>query len=299
MSLTAAVGGLGQQVIAQSPIQNPAAALGRLKKIGIAGRALLGANLTLEEQCQRAQQVGITGFDFADIPGECPTMKRHGIVCTMRRLSDPLAPAGARVGTGRPGWNEIGRTEAQGEFLKAFHAGIDESAASGVPNMILLNGQRRPDLSSEQGMDNTIAFCNAVKTHAEDKGVTLCMEFLNSKGLQSGIDSLFDHMAWGVEVVKRVNSPRVKILYDIYHAQIMEGFIVQTLRDNVQYIGHIHLGGVPGRHELDETQELNYHFIAQAIADLNFQGYLAHEWGASMGKDPFEMLKKSIAIMNV
>jgi hypothetical protein len=113
---TAVLGALRQQVAAQSLVRTSTATLGRLKKIGVAGRALLGANLTLEEQCQRAQQVGITGFDFADIPSEWPTMKRHGIVCSMRRLSDPMAPAGARVGTGRPGWNEIGRKEAQGEF---------------------------------------------------------------------------------------------------------------------------------------------------------------------------------------
>jgi hydroxypyruvate isomerase len=106
-------------------------------------------------------------------------------------------------------------------------------------------------------------------------------------------------MAWGVDVLKRVGSPRVKILYDIYHAQISEGYIVQTLRDNIQYIGHIHTGGVPGRHELDETQELNYRFIAQAIADLKFTGFVTHEWSPAPGNDPVTSIRKSLAIMDV
>ena len=110
---------------------------------------------------------------------------------------------------------------------------------------------------------------------------------------------MFDRMSWGVDVVKRVGSPRVKILYDIYHAQIMEGYIVQTLRDNIQHIGHIHTGGVPGRHELDDTQELNYRFIAQTIADLKFTGFVTHEWSPAMGNDPIASIKKVLAIMDV
>ena len=125
------------------------------------------------------------------------------------------------------------------------------------------------------------------------------MEYVHSKGIQGGLLGLFDRMAWGVDVITRVSSPRVKILYDIFHAQIMEGFVVQTIRDNFKHIGHFHTGGVPGRHELDETQELNYRFIAQAIADLGYQGFVTHEWGATQGKNPVEMLKKSMAIINV
>jgi hydroxypyruvate isomerase len=138
-----------------------------------------------------------------------------------------------------------------------------------------------------------------VKAHAEDKGVTLCMEILNSKGLAAPPMSIFDHMAWGVDVIKRVNSPRVKILYDVFHAQLMEGDIVQTIRDNIQYIAHFHTGGVPGRHELDDTQELNYHFIAEAIADLNYTGFVTHECSPAPGNDPIASLSKAIQIMNV
>ena len=121
-----------------------------------------------------------------------------------------------------------------------------------------------------------MAFLNKVKAHAEDKGITICMEYLNSKVNHK--DYMFDHIAWGVDVMKRVNSPRVKILYDIYHAQIMDGDIVRNIRDNFQWIGHFHTGGNPDRKEIDDTQELNYRFIAKAIADLNYTGYMGHEY---------------------
>ena len=103
---------------------------------------------------------------------------------------------------------------------------------------------------------------------------------------------MFDHMPWGVGVVKRVNSPRVKILFDIFHVQLMDENVTQNIRDNFQYIGHFHTGGVPGRHELDETQELNYRFIAQAIADLGYTGFMAHRWTPAPGNDPIASLIK-------
>ena len=125
-------------------------------------------------------------------------------------------------------------------------------------------------MADAEGADNCVAFLNKVKAHAEDKDVTICMEYLNSKVNHK--DYMFDHIAWGVDVMKRVNSPRVKILYDIYHAQIMDGDIVRNIRDHFQWIGHFHTGGNPGRHDIDETQELNYRFIMQAIADLGYTG---------------------------
>jgi hydroxypyruvate isomerase len=136
-----------------------------------------------------------------------------------------------------------------------------------------------------------------VKAQAEDKGVTVCMEYLNSKVNHK--DYMFDRIAWGVDVMTRVNSPRVKILYDIYHAQIMDGDIVRNIRDHSQLIAHFHTGGNPGRHEIDETQELNYRFVMQAIADLGFQGFVTHEYTPAQGRDPIESLKKAMAICAV
>ena len=110
---------------------------------------------------------------------------------------------------------------------------------------------------------------------------------------------MFDHLAWGVDVVKRVNSPRVKILCDIFHLQLMDGNVTQNIRDNFQYIGHFHTGGVPGRHELDETQELNWRFIAQAIVDLGYTGFISHEWSPTPGRDPIASLDKVMGIIDV
>ena len=264
-----------------------------------ATRQVFGANRPLEDCFRLGSEVGIKGFDFIANPADFPLLKKYGLTGSMYRVSYGGGISGGRPPDGPPGWEAIGMKEAMGGYLTALHEGIDLAAANGFPNIIMMAGARSASLSYEQGADNAVAFCNAVKSHAEDKGVTLCIEYLNSKGLQSPVNSMFDRMSWGVDVVKRVGSPRVKILYDIYHAQIMEGYIVQTLRDNIQHIGHIHTGGVPGRHELDETQELNYRFIAQTIADLKFTGFVTHEWSPAPGNDPIASIKKVLAIMDV
>jgi hydroxypyruvate isomerase len=152
-------------------------------------------------------------------------------------------------------------------------------------------------MADQEGADNCVTFLNRVKAQAEDKGVTICIEYLNSKVNHK--DYMFDHITWGLDVVKRVNSPRVKILFDIYHAQIMDGDVVRNIRDDFQWIGHFHTGGNPGRHDIDESQELNYRFIAQAIADLGFTGFLSHEYTPSPGHDPIATLNKALDICDV
>ena len=150
-------------------------------------------------------------------------------------------------------------------------------------------------MPDRQGADNCVLFLDKVKAHAEEKGVTICLELLNSK--VNHPDYMCDHTAWGVEVMKRVNSPRVKLLYDIYHMQIMEGDVVRTIRENIQYIAHFHTGGNPGRHEIDQTQELNYHFVAQSIADLGFTGVIAHEY--TPVRDALTSLAQAVDICTV
>ena len=136
---------------------------------------------------------------------------------------------------------------------------------------------------------------NRIKKFAEEKGVLVNMELLNSKVNHK--DYMCDHTAWGVEVCKRGNSPKVKLLYDIYHMQIMEGDVIRTIRDNYAFIGHFHTGGVPGRHELDDSQELNWHAVARAIADLGFTGFLAHEFVPA--KDPIPSLEQAFQVCSV
>ena len=138
-------------------------------------------------------------------------------------------------------------------------------------------------------------FLNKVKAHAEDKGVTICIEYLNSKVNHK--DYQFDHTSYGVEICKRVNSPRVKMLYDMYHVQIMEGDIIRSVRENIQYIGHFHTAGNPGRHEMDDTQEMNYRGIVNAIADLKFTGFVSHEY--SPLRDPLKSSEETLDMFDV
>lgn len=169
---------------------------------------------------------------------------------------------------------------------------IDVAAENGIPGLICFSGNRRPGLSDEQGIENSIQGLRRIAPYAEKKGVNLNLEFLNSKVDHAGYQ--FDHFNWGKEVVTRVASPRVKLLYDIYHAQIMEGDIIRTICDNIGLIGHFHTAGVPGRHEIDETQELNYGAISCAIAATPYDLYMGHEFSST--GDVYAALQKAYTL---
>jgi len=260
----------------------PAERKGRLKQC--VTRGVFARAMSFEDTCREAARLGIVGYDLQG-PETWPTLKKYGLMPTMY-------PAGSG-GTIRDALN---RRENHEKIEKALHAAIDEAAANSVPNIITFSGNRM-GMGDQEGADNCVASLNRLKAHAEDKGINICMEYLNSKVNHK--DYMFDHIAWGVDVMKRVNSPRIKILFDIYHAQIMDGDIVRNIRDNFQWIGHFHTGGNPGRHELDDTQELNYHFVARAIADLNYTGYVAHEYSPAQGRDWKESLQQAMKIMEV
>ena len=264
---------------AQTPAGPVPARKGRIKQ-GVT-RGVFGRGAVFEDSCREAARLGIKGFDLIG-PADWPTLKKYGLVPSMY----PGGPGGTiPVGPSHK--------EEHARLLPLMHAAIDDAAAGGVPNIIVLVGERR-GLADAEGADNCVAFLNAVKAHAEDKQVTICMEYLNSKVNHK--DYMFDHIAWGVDAMKRVNSPRVKILYDIYHAQIMDGDIVRNIRDHFQWIGHFHTGGNPGRKEIDETQELNYRFIMKAIADLGFTGFVTHEYSPTQGNDPIATLARAMEI---
>jgi hydroxypyruvate isomerase len=247
-------------------------------------RGVFGRGATLEDSCREAARLGIKGFDLIG-PADWPMLKKYGLVASMY-------PAGA----GGTIAEALNRKENHDRIRASMRAAIDESAAAGAPNVITFSGNRN-GMSDQEGADACVAFLDSVKAHAEDKQVTICMEYLNSKVNHK--DYMFDHIAWGVDVMKRVNSPRVKILYDIYHAQIMDGDIVRNIRDHFQWIGHFHTGGNPGRHEIDDTQELNYRFVMQAIAELGYTGFVSHEYSPSQGNDPIATLEKAIALCDV
>lgn len=261
-----------------APIQRK----GRIKQ-GVT-RGVFGRAMSIEDSCRAAARLGIKGFDLIG-PPDWPLLKKYGLVPSMY----PPGPGGTIS-------SALNRKENHERIEKSLHAAIDECAANAVPAIITFSGNRG-GMADQEGADNCVALLNKVKAHAEDKGILICMEYLNSKVNHK--DYMFDHIAWGVDVMKRVNSPRVKILYDIYHAQIMDGDIVRNIRDHYQWIGHFHTGGNPGRHDIDESQELNYRFIAQAIAELNFTGFFTHEYSPAMGHDPVATLNKAIEICDV
>jgi hydroxypyruvate isomerase len=255
---------------------------GRLKQCVTQG--VFGRGMSLEDACREAAKAGCYGFDLIG-PKDWPLLKKYGLIPTMY----PPGPGGTIA-------SALNRTENHAVLEKSMHAAIDEAAANGVPNVITFSGNRA-GMADAEGASHCVEFLNRVKAHAEDKGITICMEYLNSKVNHK--DYMFDHIAWGVDVMKRVDSPRVKILFDIYHAQIMDGDIVRNIRDFFPWIGHFHTGGNPGRHEIDDTQELNYHFVAQAIADLNFSGYVAHEYSPAPGHDAIASLAQAMKIIQV
>ena len=188
----------------------------------------------------------------------------------------------------------LNRLEHHDAIEAAFRTNIPLCAKAQVPNIITFSGNRK-GMSDDEGAKNCVIGLNRLKKIAEDNGVTICVELLNSK--IDHHDYMCDHTAWGVNVVKEVNSPNVKLLYDIYHMQIMEGDLIRTIRDNIQWLGHFHTGGVPGRHELDETQEVQWAAVMRAIADTGYKGYVAQEFVPS--RDPLTSLREAVDICDV
>jgi len=237
--------------------------------------------IPLDDLCAYAAQIGLKGVDLLG-PEEYEVPGRHGLVCTMAYAGGGEIPSA------------LNRVENHARIEEGFRKNIPLAAKAGVPNVITFSGNRA-GMSDEEGAKNTIAGLNRVKKIAEDHGVTICMELLNSKVNHK--DYMCDHTAWGVQVVQAVNSPRVKLLYDIYHMQIMEGDLVRTIQQNIQWLGHFHTGGVPGRHELDGTQEVQWDGVMRGIVAAKFQGYVAHEFVPA--RDPLTSLREAADLCDV
>jgi len=238
------------------------------------------SKVPFEELCKQGSEMGLQGIDLVEAV-DWPTIRKYGLT--------PALTTGA--GTIPDGWN---RKENHDRLEKQMVERITAAAEAKVPTVITFSGNRK-GMADDVGKENCIAGLKRVAKVAEDKGITIVLELLNSKVDHK--DYMCDHTAWGVDVIKGVDSPRVKLLYDIYHMQIMEGDVIRTIRANIQYIGHFHTGGVPGRHEIDSGQELNWRAIALAIADLKFEGFVAHEFVPA--RDPLASLKQAIEIFTV
>ena len=235
----------------------------------------------LDELCAYAAQIGLKGVDLLK-PDEYEVPAKHGLVCSMGYAD------GGEIASA------MNRVENHAKIEEGFRKYIPLAAKAGVPNVITFSGNRA-GMSDEEGAKNTITGLNRVKKIAEDHGVTICLELLNSKVDHK--DYMCDHTAWGVRVVQAVNSPRVKLLYDIYHMQIMEGDLVRTIQQNISWLGHFHTGGVPGRHELDGTQEVQWDGVMRGIAAAGFQGYVAHEFVPA--RDPLTSLRQAVDLCDV
>ena len=216
--------------------------------------------LSVEQMCTEAVKLGLVGIDLLK-PEDFPTLKKHGLVCTM-----------VSAGSLSDGLCDEKYHEAS---LKAINDAIEATSAAGYRNVICFSGNAR-GIDRKTGMRNCVAALKKIVGVAEKKNVFLHMELLNSR--VDHADYMCDNSAWGIELVKEVGSNNFKLLYDIYHMQIMEGDIIRTIRKNHHYFGHYHTGGNPGRNELNDQQELYYPAIARAIAATGFDGYFAHEF---------------------
>ena len=240
---------------------------------------------TLDQLCQMSRELGLQSVELLE-PDEWAVPLRYGLVCAMGYATVPHPET--RLSDG------FNRVENHSWLIPAYQRTIPLAAAAKVPNVICFSGSRKGQ-SDEEGRQICARGLAPLIPIAAQHGVTLCMELLNSK--VDHPDYQCDHTAWAVALAKQINSPRFKLLYDIYHMQIMEGDVIRTVTDNIQHIGHFHTGGVPGRHEIDDTQELNYHAVMRAIAGTGFTGYVAQEFVPT--RDPRESLAQAVKICTV
>jgi len=244
------------------------------------------SKIKLDDLCVAGKEMGLVAIDLLN-PPEFETVKKYGLTCSM--VSFPTLDGIGGIG------KAFNRVEHHDKLTQAYTQRLQETADAGYERLICFSGNRA-GLDDEAGLKNCVEGIKRILPLAEKLKVTLCMELLNSK--RNHKDYQCDHTAWGVELVKRISSERFKLLYDIYHMQIMDGDICDTIKENHQYFDHYHTGGVPGRNEIDETQELNYPRIMQAILATGYKGYVAQEFIPKRA-DPIASLRQGVQICDV
>lgn len=238
--------------------------------------------LSVDELCTQIKNIGFSAMDLVG-PKDWDTLKKYGVFSSMCN--------GAEISL-TEGWND---KQYHSTLIKNYSDHIELVAKAGYKNLICFSGSRR-GMDDETGLNNCVAGLKQILSLAEKKGVIIQMELLNSKVNHK--DYMCDRSPWGVELCKRLGSEKFKLLYDIYHMQIDEGDVIRTIQDNHQYFGHYHTGGVPGRHEIDETQELYYPAIMRAILKTGFKDYVAQEF-IPAADDKIASLRKAIAICDI
>ncbi len=239
-------------------------------------------SIPLEQLCEGAQDIGIRSIELTT-PEEWPTLERYGLTC---------AVATHKNASLTDGFND---PKLHASLQATYRSLIDAAADHGIPHVIVFSGNRR-NLSDEEGIENCARGLEPLVRQAQRRGLTLVMELLNSK--KDHPDHQCDHTAWGAALVDKIGSPHFKLLYDIYHMQIMEGDIIATIRRYKDYIAHFHTGGVPGRHEINDSQELNYPAIMRAIVETGYRGYVAQEFIPTY-EDKLAALREGVQICDV
>jgi hydroxypyruvate isomerase len=240
------------------------------------------SKIPLDELCQAGKEMGLQSIDLLEVK-DFATIEKYGLICAM--VSG--VPGGITDG--------LNRVENHDKIARFFEETIPLVAERKYPNIICFSGNRK-GMSDEQGLENCLVGLKRITPLAEKHGVNVCMELLNSK--RNHKDYMCDHSVWGVELCKRVGSERCKLLYDIYHMQIMEGDVIATIRENHQYLAHFHTGGVPGRGEIDETQETYYPAVMKAIVETGFKGFVAQEFVPTR-PDVLASLRQGVQICDV
>ena len=230
-------------------------------------------DIPLEKFCAAAKDIGLESVELLN-PEDFPTLKKHGLFCAMVSSPTGKTPQGVTVGGIPKAFNRI---EHHDTLVELYEKRISEVAAAGFENVICFSGNR-DKLDDEKGLENCAIGLKRLMAFAEKRRVTVVMELLNSKVNHK--DYMCDRTPWGVELAKRVGSERFKLLYDIYHMQIMEGDVIRTITDNAAYLGHYHTAGNPGRNEFEpqDQQELNYPPIMRAIKAAGFKGFVGQEF---------------------
>jgi len=238
-------------------------------------------NIPLEEFAKDCADMGLESIELLN-EKDWATVKKFGLKCAVGYATDYGIPKG---------FNRVANHE---KLIGDFETMIPKAAEAGVPNLICFSGNREGQ-NDNVGMINCAVALRKLMPLAEKHGVTIIMELLNSYG---HADYQCDKTVWGAALCEMVGSLRFKLLYDIYHMQIMEGNVIDTIQKNIQYIGHVHTGGVPGRHELDDTQELYYPAIMKALVATGYKGYVGQEFVPAQ-PDKLESLRKSVLICDV
>jgi len=257
------------------------------------------ARWTLEQTCRAARRLGVTSVELVT-SDHYPLLQKHGLTCAIGQVEMSPDPPFLRGFNNPAFWPEL---------IQITSRAIDSAAAFGVPNVICFTGYsaRNPhdpeslSWSYEEGAANCVKGFKQIVGYAEKQGVTLCIENLSTRDSSHPMTGhpgyQGDHIDYCVDIIKRVGSPRLKLLFDIYHAQIMDGDIIRRLRQHKEQIGHIHTAGTPGRHEIDDTQELNYRAIMQTLVDIGYTGYVGQEFIPT--REPYDSLHEAISLCDV